>query len=590
MRGGSLWALRWALALAETAAGASADGRFFLEPSRFAPDALGGHAVRVPTGALPRLAVPVAARPVTWVGAAPAGRAQGPDGAQQWVAVAVVALAVGGSVGSALRQDTEKPEQSDTDFPAPERHYSRNEQYFRSAGADRPEEALENRRRGPFRREHPDSADAPVGAADVAEHGAVPDSLLNRFQRLEDETQQLALRQLRNPGRSSKGEKTTKKMSKRVGRSKALPFDFSNQSGQKKKEKDTSAQKARTLEELTSSRASFELESTLRLGADNLALYLKSIGVHPLLAPEEEVMLGQTIEDGVKAKAALASGDFGGSTKQELEWISGQGDSAFSAFVLSNLRLVVWTAKKYFAPEGLTMLDMIQDGNLGLIRSVEKWDWRKGHRFSTYSTWWIRQSIDRGLGVARHVRLPEHMRLQVQRLKKQASLFYSEHGRPPTQTEMAERMNMTVEKYRDVARQLAETTSLDAPIGKGRMASKSGDGDSTALLDLIQTQTHHTPDDALMARSLEDDLKAVVDETLTDRQALVITKRFGLDGGGPKTLQQIGDILDVTRERVRQIEMQALNKLKSDFKCKGLLATLYSQMLEVEHASCNIGD
>jgi RNA polymerase sigma factor (sigma-70 family) len=319
-------------------------------------------------------------------------------------------------------------------------------------------------------------------------------------------------------------------------------------------------------------------------------MYLKSIGAHPLLSQEEEVMLGQTIEDGVKAKAALASGDFGGSTKQELEWISGQGDSAFSAFVLSNLRLVVWTTKKYFAPEGLTMLDMIQDGNLGLIRSVEKWDWRKGHRFSTYSTWWIRQSIDRGLGAARHVRLPEHMRLQVQKLKKQASLFLSEHGRPPTPAEMAERLNMTVEKYRNVAMQLSQTYSLDAPVGKGKSATKGDGGSNTVLLDLIQTQAHHTPDDALMARSLEDDLKECVETTLTDRQALVIIKRFGLDGGGPSTLQQIGDILQVTRERVRQMEMQALGKLKNDFKSKELLANLYSQMLEVEHASSNIRD
>jgi RNA polymerase sigma factor (sigma-70 family) len=405
--------------------------------------------------------------------------------------------------------------------------------------------------------------------------------VLSRFSRLDDATQELALRQMRNPGRSPV---TEKQQNKARTKGTALPFDFSNPATRKTKREGASAEKTRTLKELTSSRLSFELETTLRLGGDNLHMYLKSIGAHPLLTKQEETMLGQTIEDGVAAKAALAARDFSQSTEDELKWISQQGDSAYSTFVLSNLRLVVWTAKKYFPPEGHTLLDMIQDGNLGLIRSVEKWDWRKGHRFSTYSTWWIRQSIDRGLGAARHVRLPEHMRLQVQRLRKQASLFYSEHGRLPSQAEMAERMNISPEKYLEVAKLLQVTVSLDAPIGKGKHASK-GSGDAKAFIDVIQKQTHCTPDETLMSKTLEDDLKQVVSTTLPERYAVVITKRFGLDGGGPQTLQYIGDILGVTRERVRQMETQALAKLKNGFQSKELMASLYKQLLEVEHAA-----
>jgi RNA polymerase sigma factor (sigma-70 family) len=333
------------------------------------------------------------------------------------------------------------------------------------------------------------------------------------------------------------------------------------------------------VQELTSSRFSFELESTLRL-ADTLQVYLKSVAVHPLLTPEEEVLLGQTIEDGVAAKAALAAQDFSKSTEKELRWISQQGDSAFSTFVLSNLRLVVWTAKKYFPPEGHTLLDMIQDGNLGLIRSVEKWEWRKGHRFSTYSTWWIRQAIDRGLGTARHVRLPDHMRLLVNRVKKQASLFYSEYGRSPTVAEMAERMNMTTEKYREVAQQMKGTISLDAPISNGKRAATSDY--STSFLDLIKKQASHTPDETLMANTLEDNIRELVSTNLSERHAFVITKRFGLDGGGPCTLQKIGDLLGVTRERVRQMEKQSLERLRNGKKSQTSLNSLYQHMMDVE--------
>jgi RNA polymerase primary sigma factor len=352
----------------------------------------------------------------------------------------------------------------------------------------------------------------------------------------------------------------------------------------KLKKRDASEERTRSLEELTSSRFSMELESTLRM-ADSLQMYLKNISVHPLLTPDEEVLLGQTIEDGVKAKEALAAQDFSESSKEELKWIIQQGDSAFSTFVLSNLRLVVWTAKKYFAPEGLTFMDLIQDGNLGLIRSVEKWQWRKGHRFSTYATWWIRQSIDRGLGTARMVRLPEHMRQLVARVKKQAGMFYNEHGRFPTEEEMAERMTMPREKYREVAQLLKQMMSLDAPLKGGKNASKGGAGGAT-LIDVVKKQAHSTPDESLMKNTLKDELKQVIEHNLTERHQIVITKRFGLDGGGHCTLQQIGDILGVTRERVRQMEIHALKKLR-DGKSKELVGSLYEHLVDVEDVEDN---
>jgi RNA polymerase sigma factor (sigma-70 family) len=505
-----------------------------------------------------------------------------------------VALAVVGSVvGSATRQaprkarkvrrkapreDPESLELSDADDVqehlfeiANDVVNTANDKYFYKSAREAAEEATQRE------------------AADVAQGTAVPDSVLERFHRLEDKTQELALRQLRNPGmKSSPRDPKLKKASKRVGLSAngpnaAIPFDFSN--GGRKKKKARPYQEPRTLEELTSSNPSFELDLQLH-ATDNLQSYLKDIGRHPLLTPEEEIMLGQTIEDGVKAKAALKAKDYGQCTKKELVWISQQGDSAYSTFVLSNLRLVVWTAKKYFTPEGITLLDMIQDGNIGLIKSVEKWDWRKGNRFSTYSTWWIRQSIDKGLAFARQIRLPEHMRLQVQRVKKQASLLFTELGRNPTDMEMAARMEMSVEKYREVA-QLSDDSllSLDAAVGKGSKAHKS-DGESTNLMDFIRTEEKYTPDSELMATSLEDDLKQVVMTTCTERQALVLTKRFGLDGGDPYTLQGIGDILGVTRERVRQLEIQGMKRLKTDSRSKESLANLYKQMLDVEHAAC----
>jgi RNA polymerase primary sigma factor len=367
-----------------------------------------------------------------------------------------------------------------------------------------------------------------------------------------------------------------------MGKAGAIPFDWSVNGTKKEKKnaKITEPKKRSVVDGLTRSNASHELEATLRM-ADTFNAYLRNISKHPLLTKEEEVLLGQTISDGIEAKAAMARKDFRKGSEAELKFLIEQGDSAFSTFVLSNLRLVVWTAKKYYIPEGMTMEDMVQEGNLGLLRSIEKWDWRRGHRFSTYSTWWIRQSIDRGMAFARTVRLPEHMRLQVAKVKKEMSRFTSEHARPPTPQEMADRLEMPLEKYQFVAKQLSTIASLDAPIKFGG----SKDNGKVDLLSMIKREGHAAPDRTLMANTLHESVHDLVN-ALTERQAFVIKKRFGLDGDKIMTLQEIGEIIGVTRERVRQIEARAMQEMQTG-KLQQRVGDLREQMLEVEEGLDN---
>jgi RNA polymerase primary sigma factor len=414
---------------------------------------------------------------------------------------------------------------------------------------------------------------------------------MQRFSRLDNDTQSLAIRQLRNPGRSTSPQPAAsrRRAKDRVGSQQALPFDWSKSKPKKKESKTKIDQKPADadskVEALTSSNISHELEATLRM-ADTYGMYIKCIARHPLLTAEEEVLLGQTIEDGLEAKKALAAKDFSKGSQEELKWIIQQGDSAFSTFVLANLRLVVWTAKKYFVPDGMTFMDLVQEGNLGLLRSIEKWDWRRGHRFSTYSTWWIRQAIDRGTSMSRVIRLPEHMKDNVRKLKKAASQFFIEHQRHPSQEELADRLGMSVEKYSLVAKQMKAIVSLDAPMKGGAKASKSGEG-SKALLEVVRTQTQVGPEAALMTNDLHEGIHHVVD-LLTERQAYVIKKRFGLDGGKSMTLQEVGDLMGVTRERVRQIEAKAMHELQTSSRIKDSLADLHANMLDVEDAADGI--
>jgi RNA polymerase sigma factor (sigma-70 family) len=212
---------------------------------------------------------------------------------------------------------------------------------------------------------------------------------------------------------------------------------------------------------------------------------------------------------------------------------------------------------------------------LGLIQSVEKWDWKKGHRFSTYSIWWIRQAIDKGMAFARQIRLPEHMRANVRKVKKISSEFLAENGRAPTSEEMAERLDMPLDKYGFVAKQLGSIASLDAPM-------KNGKGESgKAILDIVAQK--HAKSSTLEATMLLEGIKKVVGD-LPERQAFVLTKRYGLDGEESMTLQEVGNLLSVTRERVRQIEAMAMRELQNCMPTQEALRSLHEQMLDLEEA------
>jgi len=244
---------------------------------------------------------------------------------------------------------------------------------------------------------------------------------------------------------------------------------------------------------------------------------------------------------------------------------------------------VVWTVKKYYVPDGLTFMDLVQEGNLGLHRSIEKWDYRRGHRFSTYSTWWIRQAIDRGLSTARQVRFPEHMRLQVQKLRREIRKFNNEHGRAPRAEEMAERLNMTPEKYAFVAQQLGtRILSLDAPI-------KSDEKDGSVFMDMFserefvkegEGRAKAEPIRGLVNDSLQRGIQEAI-QALPEREAFVIKKRFGLDGGKMHTLQEVGNLMGITRERVRQIEGRTMRSLKSSKRTQ-IRRLLIQQMQQYE--------
>jgi len=281
-----------------------------------------------------------------------------------------------------------------------------------------------------------------------------------------------------------------------------------------------------------------ELESMAALKgkdvADPVRMYLKEIGRVPLLNFEQEVDLSQRYEKGdPKAKKKL---------------------------IESNLRLVVSIAKKYIG-RGLSFLDLIQEGNQGLIRAVEKYDWRRGFKFSTYATWWIRQAITRAIAdQARTIRIPVHMVETINRYYKTARKLMQRLGREPTPAEVAEVMEIDEDKVRHVIKISQHPTSLEAPIG---------DEEDSHLGDFIQDVLTPTPYDEASKRLLKEHLEEVL-STLSDREKRVLILRFGLKDGRPKTLEEVGKEFSVTRERIRQIEAKALRKLRHPSRAKKL--------------------
>jgi RNA polymerase primary sigma factor len=296
--------------------------------------------------------------------------------------------------------------------------------------------------------------------------------------------------------------------------------------------------------------------------ADPVKDYLKQIGKVALLNAAEEVELAMRIEAGLFAEEKLQTeaGKLSKELERELKWVARDGQRAKSHLLGANLRLVVSLAKRYTG-RGMQFLDLIQEGNLGLIRAVEKFDYTKGFKFSTYATWWIRQAITRAMAdQARTIRIPVHMVEVINKLARVQRQMLQDLGREPTPEELSRELDMTPEKVVEVQKYGREPISLHTPLGE--------DGDSE-FGDLIEDTEAVVPADAVGFTMLQKQLESLLD-SLSEREAGVIRMRFGLGDGMPKTLDQIGDTFGVTRERIRQIESKTMAKLRHPSRSQSL--------------------
>ncbi|HEX7746990.1 MAG TPA: RNA polymerase sigma factor, partial [Micromonosporaceae bacterium] len=298
-------------------------------------------------------------------------------------------------------------------------------------------------------------------------------------------------------------------------------------------------------------------DAELTASADSVRAYLKQIGKVPLLNAEQEVELAKRIEAGLYAAERLRAADDGETSLpremfRDLSWISRDGERAKNHLLEANLRLVVSLAKRYTG-RGMAFLDLIQEGNLGLIRAVEKFDYTKGYKFSTYATWWIRQAITRAMAdQARTIRIPVHMVEVINKLGRIQRELLQDLGREPTPEELAKEMDITPEKVLEIQQYAREPISLDQTIGD--------EGDSQ-LGDFIEDSEAVVAVDAVSFSLLQDQLQQVL-QTLSEREAGVVRLRFGLTDGQPRTLDEIGQVYGVTRERIRQIESKTMSKLR----------------------------
>ncbi len=293
--------------------------------------------------------------------------------------------------------------------------------------------------------------------------------------------------------------------------------------------------------------------------SDPVRLYLREIGRVPLLNGEGEVALAKRIETGVEAELQLAELSAHGeletmefSARRKLERTIRDGEKAKEELTNANLRLVVSIAKRYTG-RGMTLLDLIQEGNLGLMRAVERFDHSKGFKFSTYATWWIRQAITRAIAdQARTIRIPVHMVEIIQKVTRAQREMLQELGREPSVDEIAERVEMTPERVREIQRIAFDPISLESPVGED---------EGSTLGDFIEDSGAIAPADAAM-RSMQREAVDVALEGLNEREREVVRRRFGLDDGQARTLEQVGKEFNVTRERIRQIETKTLAKLR----------------------------
>jgi RNA polymerase primary sigma factor len=305
---------------------------------------------------------------------------------------------------------------------------------------------------------------------------------------------------------------------------------------------------------------------------DPVRMYLKEIGKVPLLSADEEIELAQNMEDGAVAteKINVLKGRIDGASEEEKAEIKEEiktlqrdvdkGADAKKRLAEANLRLVVSIAKRYVG-RGMLFLDLIQEGNLGLIKAVEKFDYKKGYKFSTYATWWIRQAITRAIAdQARTIRIPVHMVETINKLIRVSRQLLQELGREPSPEEIAKEMNMPVERVREILKISQEPVSLETPIGEE---------EDSHLGDFIKDDNVPVPADAAAFTLLKEQLEEVLG-TLTEREQKVLTLRFGLEDGRARTLEEVGKEFNVTRERIRQIEAKALRKLRHPSRSRKL--------------------
>src|SRR6266536_637648 len=286
---------------------------------------------------------------------------------------------------------------------------------------------------------------------------------------------------------------------------------------------------------------------------DLFRLYLDEIGQHQLLTREDEVRLSQAYEAGLEAQLGLRELAAGDPRRPALTATVRAGEQARRTMVESNLRLVVSIARR-FSGTGLPLVDLVQEGNLGLLRAVEKFDWRKGFKFSTYATWWIRQAITRGAADrgARAIRLPVHVDERVGRLRRAQTRLHEVLGREPTVEELAVELDMPLDKVHRLLDTAQAITSLDTPIGD----------DGAALQDFLEDSSAIGPDEMAVEAVGREALEQVLG-ALPDRERQVLILRFGLDSGTPRTLEEVGAIMGFSRERARQVERDALAALRS---------------------------
>ena len=305
---------------------------------------------------------------------------------------------------------------------------------------------------------------------------------------------------------------------------------------------------------------------------DPVRMYLKEIGKVALLKAEEEMELAQKIESGNKAaeelielkkQLATVDNDQKGallSNIDKLEKTEYEGQRAKDRLTEANLRLVVSIAKKYVG-RGLTFLDLIQEGNIGLMKAVDKFDYTKGYKFSTYATWWIRQAITRGIAdYSRTIRIPVHMAETINKVIRTHRQLVQDLGREPSNKELADTLNMTVERVEEILKLAAEPISLETPIGEE---------DDSSIGDFIKDENIKQPHDAANQTMLREELLKVLD-TLTDREREILILRYGLNDDRARTLEEVGKEFHVTRERIRQIEAKALRKLRHPSRSKRL--------------------